>query len=1032
MDLPWLAVRIGRSAACEVRLDDPEVPGEACRLQRRGRSWRIIPLGARGSVFVEGTPVAEARPLPFDVPFRVGATCFTLREDRSVEPDWGMYHAPSPRAPAAASVAPEAPPPPEPTPPSPPFAASGVHAYTPAHAHSPPKAPAGPPPATPPGTNPWEARWKAAGARLLADADRPRVPPRPNPQTQPHPREAPDPRPAARAGERARPPAAPPARPARPAEAPARADLRPGFAANPPATPGARRYPEAPRVEHRAEPPARPVPQAPAPARPAAEAAPSPQPIPGSGPEQLFEPAAPLVVAEFDEVADAIAAFASASTGAVAVAPSPQPSPAVGGGGEAACESLSSVGCVERSADAPSAGLVAEEDPVAPGAGLVADEDSATPTASPVAEEVEAAEGDGGGTIEEAGVQCVRAALDAPYKRGDLAASADADAPSPSPLVGEGRGEAAAPATALEVASAPAPAPFEDPWAPVWIMGQPAEFTTETSWPEVAGGAFGEDQLDPVMISPAIAPPRQDARPQVRSATLQGAAQLGRDERHQEPPRASAYRDLDRDGEAEQPRPAAAGGPTTAGRPREHERAPGPGPEADPELLDLPSAKDIMASIGGRAASARGPGDPPVRLARPPQREHVAPTVPLEPAAWSLPAWLAGPPLAILALAVGVPGAWLASRWAADSNNASVIGQRLLAARTGRAKERPLPESVTPPPASWWRTTPLHLAEWGIYRSRPAADEDEREEADELLEGAVRLAPLHPLARLARAEARPAATAEPGGGAVPGMAAHLGLSRDPASLSWSARSLRRAGKNAAAIRLYRRAFQLAVAQGAAGRAMPAFNADPGVHRYYLPGEAAATAIVRELLADADWPCREWIEALPPDGVAALAAARLLHEQGRPEAREVLERILARRDDATPGRPEGPGAAAAGDAGRDREHEGEGDAEDRAPAAVRLAVAAEAHALLERWGDAEAGYRRAIELEGDVTTRRAWWFNLASVASRGGDEDQRKAARTALEAVLEVSSTDEIGRRAVEMQRAAEPVIRSRIGTARAN
>ena len=30
-------------------------------------------------------------PLPFDVPFRVGRYCLTLRQDRAAEPDWEMY-----------------------------------------------------------------------------------------------------------------------------------------------------------------------------------------------------------------------------------------------------------------------------------------------------------------------------------------------------------------------------------------------------------------------------------------------------------------------------------------------------------------------------------------------------------------------------------------------------------------------------------------------------------------------------------------------------------------------------------------------------------------------------------------------------------------------------------------------------------------------------------------------------------------------------------------------------------------------------
>ena len=111
----------------------------------------------------------------------------------------------------------------------------------------------------------------------------------------------------------------------------------------------------------------------------------------------------------------------------------------------------------------------------------------------------------------------------------------------------------------------------------------------------------------------------------------------------------------------------------------------------------------------------------------------------------------------------------------------------------------------------------------------------------------------------------------------------LGLSRDAASLAWTARSLRLAGKKAAAIRLYRKAL------GIAGRPDPTTATDrrstttPAVRRYLLPGEAAAAAVVRELFADAARTFQEWSEAVPDDAIALLAAGRALREQGGPEA-----------------------------------------------------------------------------------------------------------------------------------------------------
>ena len=43
VELPWISVRIGRALHCEVRLTNHDFPEEICRLQRRGRSWRLLP-----------------------------------------------------------------------------------------------------------------------------------------------------------------------------------------------------------------------------------------------------------------------------------------------------------------------------------------------------------------------------------------------------------------------------------------------------------------------------------------------------------------------------------------------------------------------------------------------------------------------------------------------------------------------------------------------------------------------------------------------------------------------------------------------------------------------------------------------------------------------------------------------------------------------------------------------------------------------------------------------------------------------------
>ena len=91
VDIPWISVRIGRAAFCEVRLTSDDLADEACRLYRRGRSWHLVPVGGKSKILVDGRSVDASCPLPFDVPFRVGRHCLTLRQDRTADPDWEMY-----------------------------------------------------------------------------------------------------------------------------------------------------------------------------------------------------------------------------------------------------------------------------------------------------------------------------------------------------------------------------------------------------------------------------------------------------------------------------------------------------------------------------------------------------------------------------------------------------------------------------------------------------------------------------------------------------------------------------------------------------------------------------------------------------------------------------------------------------------------------------------------------------------------------------------------------------------------------------
>ena len=184
VEIPWISVRIGRAAYCEVRLTAHELADEACRLQRRGRTWHLVPLGAKGSILLQDRPIEGPCPVPFDLPFRVGSVCFTLRQNRASEPDWEMY--------ATLSTAQQPRPTPvnlvsTPLPAGPPNIAHIVADRVQQAVIHEPSVPLPPridsPVERQPGNrpvNPWEAQWKAAGARLQADRKQPVPPGRPH------------------------------------------------------------------------------------------------------------------------------------------------------------------------------------------------------------------------------------------------------------------------------------------------------------------------------------------------------------------------------------------------------------------------------------------------------------------------------------------------------------------------------------------------------------------------------------------------------------------------------------------------------------------------------------------------------------------------------------------------------------------------------------------------------------------------------------------------------------------------------------
>jgi len=377
-------------------------------------------------------------------------------------------------------------------------------------------------------------------------------------------------------------------------------------------------------------------------------------------------------------------------------------------------------------------------------------------------------------------------------------------------------------------------------------------------------------------------------------------------------------------------------------------------------------------------------------------RRAALPTLARAPGQWSPPVWLAGPPAAAFVLAAGIAGCFLSWRWAGDSYSASIVTDRLLT-QDRTARRLPLPESVSPPQGSWIGSTAGHLSRWATYLSHSQAERNISPEETALLsERALQVSPLDREARLALAQL------EPLGSTTAVSIRSLGLSRDAVSLAFSARRLLAAGQKEAALKMYGRALAVAMPADSFRTAVPPFSDDPGVSRYLLPGEEQVRDILRELLSRRELSFSDWSGLLPRSAVVFLAAARLLRERGQGEAEPILDRLEGE-----------PPASSTGDKAL----------------AIALAARAEACALRSRWRDADRLYRQAIELVDDETIGRSWWFNLADIALRLEDDDKRQAA---LRAAMAVLGSDDITRRATDIQRAARPPVDLRTPGVKAN
>ena len=189
---------------------------------------------------------------------------------------------------------------------------------------------------------------------------------------------------------------------------------------------------------------------------------------------------------------------------------------------------------------------------------------------------------------------------------------------------------------------------------------------------------------------------------------------------------------------------------------------------------DLPSVKDILAGAPTPRQHSRLYGS-----ARPDEIEPT-PTASRGPNVWSVPLGIFWLPVTLLVLGMGVTGSSRRFIRARDCSNAAIISQRLLNGASGSGKDKPLPESVVASRPSWWHTSTLHLVEWGLFLGRTATTSEQRDSARDLLDAAVQLSPINPVARLTRAQSALKSNK------ATDLVTNLGLSRDVASLTFSA------------------------------------------------------------------------------------------------------------------------------------------------------------------------------------------------------------------------------------------------------
>lgn len=396
--------------------------------------------------------------------------------------------------------------------------------------------------------------------------------------------------------------------------------------------------------------------------------------------------------------------------------------------------------------------------------------------------------------------------------------------------------------------------------------------------------------------------------------------------------------------------------------------APRPAAALIPEA-DWPSAQAIFAGRSSRALTPAATAAVAARSARP----GPTPTRAVAPAQWRPPLWATWLPASAVALVLSAAGLGLAWAWTMDA-----LGMNEAVRLALRAEGTPAP-AIAPeaiPRPRWWETTPNQLAAWAVAVERSSPGGARSDAVRGLAEDARHASALGASARFALRPDDAPAPAEDGTVAV-------GRSRDVVSLAWTGRSLKKAGKPAPALGVFRTAFDIA---GRSAGLPPTFDEARQPRRYALRHEAILAWVAGQMAAAGPWTADEWAGVLPPFAPAWVAAAQAVRAGDRPLAETLVGKATA--------------------VGRDPAGFGFGEAEHRAGGA-------EALVQLSRWPEAAEAYRRAIDAEGDARARRIWSINLAEIEGRAGNESARTAAlESAIEAGAEPDAEpDDITKRA---------------------